>query len=712
MSRRVFYGLLAGILVLGLAARLLLLAEFLQDNPLARVPLSDAAEYWRWAGRIASGELVGNTPFLSAPLYPYVLALIRAVGGGLTAVYFAQLVVHLATAICIGWLGRVRFGATVGLVGAGLFLLLAEPAFVVTRLLHSTLQLALVGLLWVLLVRVQRRPSLIAYAGAGAALGLNCLANPPMLLLLPLGAVWTVLQPGRGARRLARAGVLVATAALLVATATIHNWLACREFIPITAHAGITFRQGNTPASTGIYTPLAGISAGRHDMHEDAARLYERQTGQPPRWRDVDRYFRNQGFAYWRSNPLEALRLAATKLYLFLTGRNYGDIYLLAAEIEYGLATWLARVAPARTAWLIGPALVGLVVMLRRPLRYGPELMLFAIPLFVVMVFWYSPRYRAPAIPVVAVAAAWTFVRAVQWRSHWGWSIAAVAALGASIGLGFVNQATSFDPLRPRVERVGLQVAHARVESGDLGAGIAELREGLRPGRPALELRTMLASYLGRAGRVEEAYEEYLGAAEFHPDHVEVLRGLAQTLLTQRRVAEAEQVLRRAAALHPEEAFVPRLTQRARRMRAEVEGVVESYRRVLERAPDRRDARLALGKALMLLGRWNEARQQFEAVLQSAPDDFEAHCQLADLFGRLGHLEAARRHGERALRIQPRATVVLYRLAKLCVRFDRLEEATAYFRRVLALDPEHGGARRALRRLQKKLEEPPTEPAP
>lgn len=74
------------LLALGAAAQLALLLAGAAD-PLALAPINDAKVYWDWGGRIADGRLVDDTPFMSAPLYPYVVGAVRALGGGLGALY-------------------------------------------------------------------------------------------------------------------------------------------------------------------------------------------------------------------------------------------------------------------------------------------------------------------------------------------------------------------------------------------------------------------------------------------------------------------------------------------------------------------------------------------------------------------------------------------------------------------------------------------------
>jgi hypothetical protein len=107
-SSRRFWLYLAGLCIVALLFRLAILDEFLRKNPVAERPWMDAWVYWEMAGKLAAGGWSDGSPFLSAPLYPYFLGVIRTVGGDLLAVYVVQLVMHLATAVLIGWTARRR----------------------------------------------------------------------------------------------------------------------------------------------------------------------------------------------------------------------------------------------------------------------------------------------------------------------------------------------------------------------------------------------------------------------------------------------------------------------------------------------------------------------------------------------------------------------------------------------------------------------------
>jgi hypothetical protein len=412
-----FWLALGGLCLLGLALRGAMLDEFLRKNPVAQAPVGDAEVYWQMAERMAHGQWTESTPFLSAPLYPYLLGIVRTLGGGLLAVYILQILLHIATAGLIGWATRIRFGPAAGLLAAVLFLALTEPAYSTTRVLANTLQVFLMTLVW-------WRWAVLADRGftwsralvLGAFIGVLALALPPAIMLVPLYGVWLWYSTGPKWSTAMRGLTGGAMALLCIAPATLHNLLLHGDFIPITAHGGVTLRQGNGPTAAGIGDIIPGVRPARQYMHEDAARVFERAHGRPGTWREIDAHFRREAVDFWLHNLLRALRLFAFKFYFYLTFQHYDDGMMpVAIEREDGLAN-RALLAPLAIPWLLGAAFVGLFAALRRPVQRFPEWVLFMLPLAVALVFFYSPRYRLAGSPLFCGLAAYALTHYQTFR--------------------------------------------------------------------------------------------------------------------------------------------------------------------------------------------------------------------------------------------------------------------------------------------------------
>ena len=234
-AERHFTPAVAALVLIALATQVAILTEAAAQNPFARVLDVDAKVYWEWARRVARGDLLLEEPFFSAPLYPYLLGALRALGGGLAAAHVAQAALHLGTIALLAYVGRRRHGAAVGLGAAALYAVLLEPAFQTGRVLNGSLQLFITVALWDRLLRLERGAKRRELLLGGVALGACCLVHPPMMVTIPFVAVWAFGLAGRGAAGTRSALLIAGTAAAGIAPATVHNFAATGELIPISA---------------------------------------------------------------------------------------------------------------------------------------------------------------------------------------------------------------------------------------------------------------------------------------------------------------------------------------------------------------------------------------------------------------------------------------------------------------------------------------------
>lgn len=654
-SRR-WWLLLAVVLVWCAAGQTLSIWYAWQHNPFARVPIMDAEVYWRWAADIAGGKLLAPTPFMSAPLYPYLLGVVRALEGELWVVYLLQAALHLLTVALLALGAARRFGPPAGLLAAALFALSAEPAFFAGRVLNCAPQLLAGVALWGALVRASQRGTLGAWALAGVALGVNCLLNPPLLLGTAFLSLWAWWQGGWSRGGLLRACVLAGAAALTISPATLHNYLVSREIIPISGQAGITFAQGNTPDGDGTYRPIAGVSDSREQQNLDALRLYRQATGETGGWNAANRYFFRRGLNYWLSQPAEAVALIFRKVWWFLTGRYVGDIYLPQVEQDLGLAGW-RWLAPLPLAWLIPPALVGLVALAREPRRYGVELVLFGVPLLVVAVFFYSPRYRLPATPMIVVAAGWVLSRAVRRGASRAWLATASAALLTGIGLGYVNRATNFDRVEPYLGNFYYSLGYAHWNAGQLERAAEAYRQSLSRRPDFAPAARDLGSALMLLGKRDEALAALRQAVQIDPGFVLARRQLAQMLLAAGQLDEARQHLQAAEQAAPADAGV----------------------------------QAELGVLFLAHGEAAAARERFQRALQIDPTYAPAHEHLGTLLHEQRQYEQALRHLREAVRLDPKRAVAKAQIGEILLARGDAAGGLAALRAAHQLAPQHPG---------------------
>ena len=450
-------------------------------SPYGRVLSNDAEYYWDWGGRVAGGEWVGDAPFFAAPLYPYLLGIGRMLGVGLLGVASLQLVLHVATAGILARVATQLWERRVGLVVAGLWLVLADPAGSHPRVLAGTLQVFLVAVLLERCLAFQAGPTPRAAVLLGVLAGVVSLAWPAMLPacgVLALWAFWIGAKP-------MTVGAFVLAAGATIAPATVHNWLAARTFVPISAHAGITFWHGNNPSAEGVFA-AHGVSSDKVDHDQDALARTREALGPDADWGDVSGHYLGKGLDWWKAEPGRAVGLMGKKAWLFCSARTYGDMYLPSLERDAGLwmSLWLA---PVPVAWIVIPALLAALVLLRRdPKRFAPTVLVLLLPFAICAVFWYTPRYRLPALPAATLLAGWAAVELVTRRGR-----APLLAVGFVLALasGLINRAAGVDSKSDLREQFYVTGAGHALREGRTDQAIELWREVLGHPFPLGELR-------------------------------------------------------------------------------------------------------------------------------------------------------------------------------------------------------------------------------
>lgn len=528
----------AAVAGLALLVRLAVLAGT-QDLPFFRGPIGDAKAYLDWSARIAAGDWLGRAEglFYQAPLYPYLLAILRlgfGLDGALLSVRLLQIgLAALACAVLVQ-IGARAHSRGAGLA-AGLALALYAPAIVLdVQLAKESLVVSLGVFALGILLAAGRAPRAGLFFAAGVLLGALSLLRESALLLAATIGIWTWLafppddaEAAKPVSSRRRAGtrslwLLAAGAGLLLvlAPAAARNLAIGGELAFTTAQAGPNFYIGNHAGATGSYVPLR---AGRGDAQferRDAIDLAEKARGERLSARAVSAYWLLRGLAYWRSEPLAAAKLMAKKLGLALQAEELADIevdwiYARASPLlgKLGLAGHFGVLAPL--------ALLGLLWDWRRPPARPRALFLawLGAAFAGLVLFYVLGRYRALLLPPLFLPAG-----------------VAVAQLASCVG-----------------QRHGLSGTRTSIAFAASGL-LAFFANG--PGRVASPLapaEANLALAYALEGRFAEAEDAYRRALALDPEFFGARLGLGNLLLVGGRSVAALPHLERAAALLPED---------------------------------------------------------------------------------------------------------------------------------------------------------------
>ena len=648
-----------GVFAAALLVRLVYLFQ-IQTIGFFSQPASDAFIYVQRARTLAGGDWLGSPDFVHAPLYAYVLGIIRSLGGEFWAYRVVQCFFGAAACALLVVIGTRLFNRTTGLI-AGLLLAFYPPAWFFDGLIQKTSLTLLLSttLLWLIIPRTSAT-TWWRWGLAGVVAGLLALTRQNTLAATPLVVAWILFGvrgwPWRG--RLTSAGAYAVGLVLTLLPWAVRNKHVIGDFVLTTPNFGQNFAMGNTAGATGTYMEFKTGSGRGEDEQLYWTKEVARAIGRTPTAREVSAYYLNQALTWMRSDPGAWLRLQFKKLWMVCSAYEFydtEDLYLYREHVP------LLRFDHVWHFGVLLPlAAAGLVITRsewrRLWLLYG----WLAVNVLAVVIFVVFGRYRFPLIPVLCVLAAaglatgWTRLRARRLRP--------LGAAGGVLALTAVVANWTIDS--PRGPQPMSFVNHAAV-----------LRE---------------------AHRYDEALSETRRALALAPDDVAANLAMCSTLLEVGDYANAATYGERARAAAPEYAATYAALAGALNGLGQPERALELYRRALELDPDDYRVLSALASALARQGQTDAALGLYNQLLATAPDFAEGYTNRGNTYFLAGRLDEAARDYERTLELRPDSVEALHNLGQVELRRGGRDRAIQLFERALQIDPTYERARRGL----------------
>ena len=625
---------LVAIFAVAFAWRLAFLSR-LAGTPLDGSRLSDARSYWEWSTYLLSHGPVGAHAFFLAPLYPYVLAALRAaLGDDAHRVLVAQAAWGSLAAVLLADTARRLTRPAIG-IAVGLMVAFARMAVFFDALVLSESLLFALGaaLLWTVARAAGRavrdRDALLW----GALCGLLAQGRATAaLLVLPAAALaWAGAgTPARGVG--ARGAAAVAGAfALVCAPAAWRNAAVSGEWIPFTYNAGYNLYVGNHPDAQGGFAQVTGT----HDitdlsvMGEDGGiegdgRSYIREvTGRDMKPSESASWWAGRATDWMRAHPARAATLWARRVAMVWSVHespqieNADEFALLAGPMGLpwaGSFAVLAALAFAggALAWRRTAAAAHATLALRFAAAHAAIVTIALAPFFV------TDRYRHHVVPAALLLAAYAVHELLEPRTRAAWRAwAPAAACGLALALWPVPHLTG--------ERYAVSLA------GDLGARWLESGNA-----EAAERELARAVALDRGGRVRWAAtsEDSFQRGVLYYQHARALSALS-------RDGEALGALRVAAALAPGSRTIATALASALAATGDESRAAAAYA-AEGRASAATDAARDRAWALARAGRYAEAETLFARLVAREPGRTDLWGALVRLQVQAGHVPAAR----------------------------------------------------------------------
>jgi tetratricopeptide (TPR) repeat protein len=624
-----------------------------------RVPVMDSKYYDETAQGIASGSLLQREAFFMGPLYPYLLSLVYLIfGRDFMIVRVLQILVGSASVALTFVIGKRVFRPSVALLGALMLMFYGTITFyeglILMTWLGTILNLATIALL----LRAARADgSALWYGAAGVTLGLSALARANVLVFAPVVIVW-ILWVVRGRRRVAAAGAFAAAVVVALSPATIHNYIASRDVVPVTSNAGLNFFIGNNEVATGVFRPLPEIDF----VRDPTSRSYiEQSLGKDMGPSEVSRYWFARSLEFIRENPSQELRLLARKFALFFNGYEIPQIEAYALERQRN--PWL-RVLFVNFWWICALGLTGLLFSLgrwREHILLSGFLVVYAAS---IILFFVTARYRVQIAPILCLFAA-----------H--------ALLGVAPGF--------FRGARRTAVFVG---------------ALALLLLLTNPGLFALESSEVMfrqhihdARRLSTLGDHEPALEEIDKAIALYPDFYE---GYWQRAVINKEKKDLFSAIEDYSRTLDRRSDLPTVhydfgqTLRQLGLRSQA---IDEYKTAIALDPLMIEAHNNLGITYREVKRYDDAIASFERVIELDPGYAKAYNNLGASLAESGRVDEAVVVFTRAIRMFPDYPNTYMNLAMACISLRRSRPAIDAVEGYLRLRPDDKGARELLAKL-------------
>jgi hypothetical protein len=374
------------------------LVRMQQSADPAALEFPDEHQYWFMAGSLARGDgLRDDMGFRASrmPLYPAFLSLFVDSPDAIAIAKASQWIIGAMAAPLIAALGQMLAGRRVGIIAG---LMVAFDPFLIffsSLLLTETLSITALVALWLLLAGALTDPPLRDFWARWFAIGVTgalCVyLRESNLGLVVLAIIFTVV-----ARRRDRAALRGGILALLCVVVSLVPWAVRNrtvlgEWCCLTTRAGISLYDGVGPQATGA-SDLGSVQ--RTGM---AAELSETQ------WNE---YFKRESWSAIRRDPARIARLAGRKLLRMWNPLPNVETY------RGGYTQWISAIWTVPIFILAIAGAVRWMVLYRRKGLVVIAFLLLPAVYFSLLHSLYigSVRYRLPAIPMIAVLAALSFM--------------------------------------------------------------------------------------------------------------------------------------------------------------------------------------------------------------------------------------------------------------------------------------------------------------
>lgn len=366
-----------------------------------------------WAQEILKGNWFGDRLIYiyRMPLYVYFISFIYFLfGHTYAAVYIFHSLLGAVTCIVVYAIGRMLFSRGVGLLAGFIVALYGPILFYTGMLVGEILGMLITCLAFLSLIYFQKTKRYRHLFISGILIGLSMLIRGNMLIVLPfiLGWLFFMFRKESILKPLRYIAILCIGVIIAVSPVIIRNYIAEKDFVPITALGGLNIYIGNAYGADGKYRLIEGVGTNPEDMIKNSIKIAEERTGKSLRPSEVS--------SFWIMETLRSIKehgigpfalLIAKKFAMFWNAYELPDIW------DYNFFKQFIPLLsfPLFSFLLLAPlSLIGAYLSWTRRVDVSLLCIFIIGYMFSLVSIFITSRYRVQVVPFLAVLAAYAII--------------------------------------------------------------------------------------------------------------------------------------------------------------------------------------------------------------------------------------------------------------------------------------------------------------
>jgi len=637
----------------------------IKNQPFFSLAIGDGESYDRWAQQLSSGNWLGGEVFSQSPLYPYALGVLYSLfGRDIIIVKLIQLIMGALSCYLLAHAGRLFFDRRIGLI-SGLLLAIYPTAVFFEGVIQKTPLALLILCFFLFMLAHSIQGNLKSWIVAGLALGLLALVRENLLIMVPVVALWILLdstQPFR--HRVRPLGLFFVGIALVLLPVRVWDGLRAGDFKATSVQLGSNFYIGNNPRATGSYVALKGNRSNWKQEWSDAVELAEKDVGRSLTAYEVSNYWLEKAFNYISNHPFAWLRLLTKKWFLTWSSHELTDTESEADYAEHSTILSILRTF-LNFGTLFPLALLGMIIS--RHAR-GSRLLsasFFALT-FGVALFYVVSRYRFPLVPLGILFASVALVWITSQIRHAEWRLLRAPSLLLLFG-GLISWWPIQMPFGTRGTTY-LNFAFEYHESGDF----------------------------------ENALPNYLNVFRFFYPQPDNRKDFMRLVTTQAEHSYVRSSFLQFLKKYPDRYPLQQLYGELLAKWGDKRQAIHHLSRAIQIEPSKPRGYLSLAGIFLKNQEIEKARAQIEAGLRENPDSQSLHFLHGRIFVKQGNFALALDQFRQAEIIDPDYAPLQFELGKAHLTLGKRQEALKAFQNPIVLAPSWSAPLLALKQLEIK----------